>query len=898
MADTCIFKRVYGKDCEDQGQKCITNKGTSRIESIIEASRIYCDGLCDGLKEKYAADKDLTISYHKNCVSRYTSKTNLKHHQTPHRSENDGPAQKRLRHSERLFDFKKNCLYCGELCEVSKDDRNPSRWRPAFMVRSTHSEKSHEPYSDYVLKKCVEQADKWADDVKLRIQGTIGDLHAAEARYHRDCMCRFFANRNTVNPEVSDTRLKCNIIDKALQDIIKIISIDKDRIWNSIELYQEYTEHFGTILSRRGLITELENYFNGELLVLSSPGIASIITFRSNTAHTLRIAKDDDNSDNIQKAISTISDEIKNECKSMVKDKTQYSIGIDKEQAANSVSQTVKSFLCAISPKLDDTLPSILIGNIITSVLNNTATDLQVALGVLLRDSKDLISHFHDYHVTCSYDEILRFKKSAAVSAADDPSQQGISDAKSGLVQIVVDNFDAEIASPNGKASTHSLAMIIMQPQAADEEEFKGTIRRLRKNEVSQPLANENELLLGYNGPKEPSMPCIPMPSLAENFLMCQKVSTQRADENDFAFLQDVLSNENCPEYSGYNTKLCREQGHSLQPKTKIVYLPLIDMPPSDPATILTAMVKAQQISQDVGQEYVVFTCDQQLYRVALKVKWSNPERFDNVYLRLGGMHLLMSYCGCVGTLMAESGIEDVLGAAFAGVPKMLSGKKYPQNVRALRLLVEELLRPVFEEHNLTCLSDLLEVLDNIASESRTSKLWIDCVIKPVLLMMRYIRAERESDWALHLSAVEEMLPLFYAAGHINYARYALYYLLSMKDLPKDIQEQFKKGHHTMHHIPGIFNGIWSDMAIESTFMRYGHSKSGIIGITLKPDTLQTWAYSLHTCHSVLNQLNDMRDNVSSGPQMTHKEEGLARIQSDKKENSYPSEVRTLHQST
>ena len=39
------------------------------------------------------------------------------------------------------------------------------------------------------------------------------------------------------------------------------------------------------------------------------------------------------------------------------------------------------------------------------------STDLQIALGVLLRDSNDLLSHFNDYQVTCSYGEILRLKK-------------------------------------------------------------------------------------------------------------------------------------------------------------------------------------------------------------------------------------------------------------------------------------------------------------------------------------------------------------------------------------------------------------------------------------------------------------------------------------------------------
>ena len=35
---------------------------------------------------------------------------------------------------------------------------------------------------------------------------------------------------------------------------------------------------------------------------------------------------------------------------------------------------------------------------------------------------------------------------------------------------------------------------------------------------------------------------------------------------------------------------------------------------------------------------------------------------------------------------MANNGLEDLLESTFAWVPKMLSGKKCPQNARALRI--------------------------------------------------------------------------------------------------------------------------------------------------------------------------------------------------------------------
>ena len=44
-----------------------------------------------------------------------------------------------------------------------------------------------------------------------------------------------------------------------------------------------------------------------------------------------------------------------------------------------------------------------------------------------------------------------------------------------------------------------------------------------------------------------------------------------------------------------------------------------------------------------------------------------------------------MSYVGAVGVLMAGSGLEELMKAAFGGVTKMLTGKNFPQN-RTLEL--------------------------------------------------------------------------------------------------------------------------------------------------------------------------------------------------------------------
>lgn len=80
-------------------------------------------------------------------------------------------------------------------------------------------------------------------------------------------------------------------------------------------------------------------------------------------------------------------------------------------------------------------------------------------------------------------------------------------------------------------------------------------------------------------------------------------VSKTSAGTNDPFFFRDVVTTEDCPEYNGYNTRERRRQCHDTQPMTKAVYFPLIDLTPSDPATMMTAMRKSQAHTRQCGQK-------------------------------------------------------------------------------------------------------------------------------------------------------------------------------------------------------------------------------------------------------------------------------------------------------
>ena len=84
-----------------------------------------------------------------------------------------------------------------------------------------------------------------------------------------------------------------------------------------------------------------------------------------------------------------------------------------------------------------------------------------------------------------------------------------------------------------------------------------------------------------------------------------------------------------------------------------------------------------------------------------------------------------------------------------------------------------------------------------------------------------------------------------------------------------------------MRNNAGIWNAIWSDMFIDTTFMR----KKGIIRITMKPATLKTWSpaymYQIGGRYLLIRFLTTEDAEII---QDIYKEERLGRITADRKD--------------
>ncbi|KAL8575683.1 hypothetical protein ACOMHN_055872 [Nucella lapillus] len=119
--------------------------------------------------------------------------------------------------------------------------------------------------------------------------------------------------------------------------------------------------------------------------------------------------------------------------------------------------------------------------------------------------------------------------------------------------------------------------------------------------------------------------------------------------------------------------------------KSSFTFLPMIDMDPTNMSCIFSTL----HFVSSVASRYdctPVLTFDQPLW-------WKSPMIIDgeppnsplcSIVLRLGGFHCQMSFLGCIGRLMAGSGLKQVLEVAFASnsVIHMLSGKSVSRAVR------------------------------------------------------------------------------------------------------------------------------------------------------------------------------------------------------------------------
>ena len=116
----------------------------------------------------------------------------------------------------------------------------------------------------------------------------------------------------------------------------------------------------------------------------------------------------------------------------------------------------------------------------------------------------------------------------------------------------------------------------------------------------------------------------------------------------------------------------------SFPGQSSVMFMPMIDMNPSDKTCIYSTL---HYICGEAKRNNttLVLTFDQPLWWKALSIISSEPDdsKLHSIVLRLGPFHLEMSFLACIGHLMEETGLHEVLSTVYApnAVNNMLHGK-------------------------------------------------------------------------------------------------------------------------------------------------------------------------------------------------------------------------------
>ena len=152
--------------------------------------------------------------------------------------------------------------------------------------------------------------------------------------------------------------------------------------------------------------------------------------------------------------------------------------------------------------------------------------------------------------------------------------------------------------------------------------------------------------------------------------------------------------------------------------------------------------------------------------------------------------------------------------------------------------------------------------IDLLQTRSRTAKFWLQYQ-RYVNVLKSFIRSERTGNWSLHLQTLSNMINLFAATGHINYAKCARLHLQNMLHLEVEhpwVYEKFAAhGFHMIRRSDRFWAGIWSDLAIEQVLMRSLKSRGGLTrGRGVTESVRLIWLKTMHRCAEIHNSMSSL----------------------------------------
>lgn len=858
--------------------------------------RAYSERRKDGKFKELTGLNALTV--HVACRKTYTRaqsvEADLKRSEVVAESTPSTSSLVSLRSKVPEFEFAKKCLFCAQDIPsdyLKKENKKPIDKRiPVYNVRTI-------TVKDSILDAAEKRSDVWGQEVKDRIIHTA-DLVAADAQYHQPCFVSFFKPpkggkcANHPSDEVTD----------AMNKIFSFIESGDECQFTMTDLINSVT---GYVPTERTIKKRLIENYGDDILISVQKKKVTTICFRDTGYKILTNAwynaRNTDDQEERLRIVRTAAEIVREDIRSKVYDTTSYPPSNDfLQNLTDDVPESLDLFLKGVVSKnrkgdaaaQDKKCVPIAHAIIAATRPRSFLSPLQLALALFLYrrfGSKNLVSMVSNLGFCASYKQAQALEISAVLQ-----SQPII---KPGLFcQFVFDNADCNVNTIDGSNTFHSMGGIAcITPSSAGDVAMNQPIPKVTSTPSAADIGKIGMIpLKSYEKAEGSGLRTIKVKDLQSSHPL--------RDEGDlfspydliwiFGKLQEI---QNIPGWRGFMETVTRNSTSEL---TRIRCLPFINSQPSKYDTIYTTLLLAVEESRKAGLKTTIVTFDQPLYVKARDIVAAcrGDPTFDSVIIRLGGFHLLMSYLGAIGYVMAGSGLKELLSVICApvSVDKMLTGHAYARAVRGHLLAQLALAKFVVKEIQLTeedrtfvrevlsnfkhdpptdtsilenpALQDIGEALKNqlrnLERNGPTARLWIQ-YFRMINIMKNFIQAERSGDWYGHLRAVQEMLPYFHASGHFPYAKSAQMYLQDMLDLESRMNpEEFKlfvdKGFFTIRRTTKFWSGTWSDMTIEQSLMRPFSVHGGLTRGRGYTDSVQSrWILGMPATHDICEAIEE-----------------------------------------
>ncbi len=876
---------------------------------------------------------------HKECRRCFCEPNRISSDKSKAQQSNEAYQNISLRSEKERFEFKVHCLFCGLPAIKDGKRKNSDVW----PVKSLG-------FQETVRKQCVARNhDEWAQIVSGRL-ACVNDLRAADAVYHEKCSIKFrfgqqmpgLAHEQTHTTKKGKTG-RPEQEEKAAA-FLRVATYFEDNddeqltVSDLVEKMEEYlqdTEYqaYSMVYMKKKIL----EHFSNRIIITELNGKPNVVTFFSTASSILhdfhKQSKHDTSEKDKLSIIKTAAKLILSDIKSLTVSNDQYPSTEEMLSASAEDSYLPATLQLLLRTMFAGKKTNVKVASIGQAIIQATRprvllAPLQLGLGLQMHhhySSRFLIDTLNSLGFSCSYSEVQRYERSAAVAQGTDipdhtPGQQ---------IQYVADNVDHNVCTLDGAGTFHGMGIIAIKTPGSSK------CKPVPKVSISSAeIAAIGQISIEYFKPT-PTLPLLVYKSIVNLDIKDPTFNL------DLLWKSSLLLHTTRPGWSGMMQMVNAGQHPG---KSSVTFLPMIDLQSSNPSCVLSTL---RFVSSHAARYNVtpVLTFDQPLYWKALTIVRSQPSNSDlrNIVLRLGGLHTEMSFLGSIGHLMGGSGLQEVLGVVYAEntVSHMLSGKAISRAVRG-HLLVDAALNTILlsESYNVpvpssstdaenteqlnageenvegaipnesnrnrelqetrqlydsllsgsasvdeTCSSGILnQIQNNLEMKkncqlSRTALLWLQ-YMKMIDILRMFLKAERTGNWALHLQAVHDMLPYFAASGHNLYAKSAHIYLQMMQELPQthpDVYKSFNEGYHVVRRSDRYWAGLSSDLTIEQVLMRSLKTSGGLTRGTGMTETQRNvWLLSLPS-RAHVNEVMQQFSGVQYETSEQHKEVGKAR---------------------